>query len=106
MSTMKIGSLTLTLPSPYAQGHTCTAAEAQVLNQALHRRLRVNLTERFHQVKMEYTEADAMLDFNAYIRSFSLNGSDPIQQAAKEIAVDIVKQKLKAEGKRLGDYSK
>jgi hypothetical protein len=55
---------------------------------------------------MEYTEADAMLDFNAYIRSFSLNGSDPVQQAAREIALDIVKQKIKAEGKRLGDYSK
>lgn len=107
MPTMKIGSLTLTLPSPYEPGHTCTPAEARILNWELQKRLRRNINTRMDGMGPEYTSpSDVQQQLVEYIRAYTLNGQDQIQYLAREIALDVVRQKIKSNGGRLGNYHK
>lgn len=105
MPTMKIGSLTLTLPSPYEPGHICTGAEARILNWELQKRLRRNLRARTKQ-PMNDNPSDLMTELVEYIRSYTLNGQDQVQHLAREIAFDVIRQKIKSNGGKLGNYHK
>jgi hypothetical protein len=109
MNTLKIGSLTLALPSPYGLGHLCTAAEAAILNRELQARLRNNIRERFWDKKdqeLKTPSQNDLMPIQAYIRSFSLNGRDPLESTSFEIALSIVRHQIKASGKNLRDYTK
>ncbi len=103
MPTMKIGSLTLTLPSPYSSGHVCSSVEARVLNNEHNRRLRRNIKTRCAEAE---AGTDLQLQLTAYIRGYTLDGGDPINPIARELALSIVRHAVKANGKPLGHYSK
>jgi hypothetical protein len=103
LDTISIHGLTFTVPSPYGPGHICSTAEARILNQILHARLRKNFAENVEAIptggidKAKRDELQRELD--AYAATFSLNGPDPTQAEAIALAISIIKCKLRAEKK-------
>lgn len=101
MKKLKLGNLEVVLPEPYRQGHVCSAKEASLLNSLHMKRLKENITQIANSKGMAYGPAELLPELNKYVRDYSLNGRDPVETEAQALALQIVKQKLKAEGGRL-----
>lgn len=120
MSKITIAGYEFEVPSPYEIGHKCTAAEAAALNSRLHENISRNFRRRvvqttpdmcsahgpvvgsFSERKLAYLQAE----LDDYCAAYSLNGSDPILEEAKTIALQIVKVQLKARKLNVSDFSK
>lgn len=108
MTTMKIGTLELKLPSPYFPGQQMTASEAAILNAELHHRLKKNIKNRWGHVA-SHPDGDGytwLLDIQQYIREYTLNGLNELEVVSFIIALDLVRHQLKASGKPLKNYAK
>lgn len=115
-----ISKQVLTVISPYSEGHTLTAEEANVLNQTLAENLRNNFAPRVKAVVDEAEKNGAEVDVAAlqaeldeYIAGYSFGvrrggGAvvvDPVKKIALGLARDAVKKALVAKGKSLKDYT-
>ena len=107
-----IQQLLFTVPKPFAEGHTLTANEANVLNQTLHENLRNNYASAVKKAKEEANGADPDMaelqtGLDAYIKEYEFGvrrsggggvSIDPIDRKALALAKDQVKRAIKAKG--------
>lgn len=107
MTTILISGHRFSVPSPYASGHVCNAAEAEILNRKLHENLRTNFAKRIDELVLEGgCEIKVEQEFHDYSSSYHLGGPDPSDEEALAIARQIVRTQLKGQGHNLTDYSK
>lgn len=109
--TITISSYTFSVPRPYAAGHVCSQAEAEVLNRKLHENLRLNFGKRIAQENFGPTEngyapAKLQSEFDSYASTYTFGGPDPALAEASIVALDVVKRAIKARGGNVSDYSK
>jgi hypothetical protein len=126
---IKIQTVTFTVSTPYAAGHVVTEAEAAALNQTRSEAIRNN-TARFVKAALEAAGKDAEgnqipLDQEAmdtvvaqvsdydYAYEFTLASvgggkasRDPVDVEAMRMAKSLVADKVRAAGKKLGDFTK
>ena len=114
-----VAGLSLTCTLPYEEGHVISANEAQALNQTRAENLRNNFASQVKKAVKEAEEAGAEVDLEAVQAAFSEYDSeyvfgvrrsavfqDPIAKEAHSLAMEAVKQALKARGHKLADFSK
>lgn len=106
-----IQGLTFAAPQPYSAGHTCTEAEASVLNSVLANALRNNFARRVKEYEGT-SQGDAVhiqlqREFDSYAASYTLNArtGDPIERAARRIAQDLVRTALNERGQKPSDLA-
>jgi len=104
-------SITFEFPLKFAEGHTCTAAEAKALNQTM----KENLSNQFRARAQAciageedaLSEKELQKEFNARAGEYEFTLSNagggrsalsPIEKAAKKIAMQVVGNKLAEEG--------
>jgi hypothetical protein len=102
----------LQIPEPFKAGHTCTEGEASSLNQTLVENVRNNLAndvaealkrgEAAQQIQKLVDEYVAEYEFG--VKRGGLRISDPIESAAREIAIEYAKRAVRKAGKVLKDY--
>lgn len=102
-----------TAPTPFAEGHTCTAAEAHALNQILIENTRNNFAGKFKDAAegKEGAVEPTQADFDAYVAEYefgarrSASGTrtpvDPVEKEAFDMAFNLVKQKLAQVGRSI-----
>lgn len=105
-----INGIEFDISQPYAEGHTCTAAEARALNQTRSENIGNNARAKIKEMlekgtsDQEIREYVAGLD-NSYV--FTLAGVsasrklDPVEREANKIAREIIKGKLAETGRKL-----
>jgi hypothetical protein len=105
-----ISGHTFTVPCPYSHGHVCTEAEARILNQVYHSRLRKNFADRVQPnaagVISNELLAIYQTQLNDYANTFSLEGSSAVDAEALTIALEVIRKSIKDRGNRIGDYTK
>lgn len=113
MDTITISGYTFTVPTPFAAGHTCTEAEAGVLNRALHANLRRNFARRVEEVSNNGSvgvtpnrQTFLQDELDIMSRSYKFGGIDPCEAEALVIAEQIVRQSLRARKLNVTDYTK
>lgn len=123
MKTITIADIMFQVTEPFAEGHSCTRAEASFLNDAFLSAVRSNFGKRL-RTKIEAlrkvrgkdampnaTEVFALREeFTAYAQSYSLGTSarrssfaSPVERAAHRIAQDLVRERLRERGLRADD---
>ena len=111
MDTITISGYAFTVPSPFAEGHVCTEAEAQVLNRAMHANLRRNFARRVEEVArrappMSAEIAELQAELDSLASSYRFGGPDPSEFEALVIAEQIVRQALRNNKKNITDFSR
>jgi hypothetical protein len=106
MTPITIAGYTFTVPSPFAEGHVCTAAEAEVLNRAMHANLRRNFAREVGPAQCHETLQELQSRLDALALAYRFGGPDPSEAEALVIAEQIIRAKLKARRLALGDYSR
>jgi len=114
MDTITISGYTFTVPTPFAAGHVCTEAEANVLNRQMHANLRRNFAKRVEEVLFSTdspTQKQAVTislqgELNALSTTYAFGGPNPISAEALVIAEQIVRQSLRARKLNVTDYTK
>lgn len=99
-----IAGESVTLPEPFAEGHTCTANEAQALNQVFAENVRNNLA---NQVKARADGEDPQSIVDSYIKTYEFGvrsggggrSADPVEREAMNIAREAVKAALAKKGR-------
>lgn len=99
------------IPKPFSEGHTCTGAEAGVLNQTLAENVRNNLAARVKKNVDEGTfdQATMQAEIDEYIEEYEFGvrrgrgPTDPIEREALNIAKDHVKGALRKANYKLAD---
>jgi len=105
-----INGFTFLAPTPYTEGHPCTAAEAMILNRRLHANLRSNFSRIMDNLSLEGITVEDVrrvlyFKFAVYCAEYSLNGTDPVEEEATAIARAAVKAKIKSNGGAIGTYT-
>ena len=115
---ISISGLPITVPQPYSEGHSLSAAEAYVLNQTYAENIRNNSTALIkkhladHKVeKVEALPHDAIADLkgkiHAYASDYEFSGTgrggprasiDPVAREAHKMAGDMVRTALRGKG--------
>jgi hypothetical protein len=112
----------LVVPTPYAEGHTLTEAEAAVLNQTLAENLRNNFGSLIKKEKeaaeaqgAEFAPDTAGLQANLdeYIAEYEFGAKrgggggsvklDPVERKALSLAKDTIKRAIQAKGGKIKD---
>lgn len=119
-----IQGVVFTVTQPYAEGHTCSAAEAAALNQTRSENIRNNKAGDVKKAKTEAGEgnelakdvltslAQAVAEYDTnYIFSLASIGGgrqvrDPIQAEANKIAKAYIAGEMKKKGKKLAELDK
>ncbi len=98
------------VPLPFTTGHTCTVAEAHVLNQTLKENARNNLRERIKKEGADKPAAQKLVD--EYIaqykfgeRTGGFRSSDPVETEAMSIARTAISAALVKKGVARKDIS-
>jgi len=104
-----VAGVIVEVPTPFADGHACTANEAAALNQLLIENVRNNTATRVK--KAVETGADPQGVVNDYIKEyeFGVRGAvvrDPVEAETISIAVSNVEKAIKSKGLKLGDFTK
>lgn len=113
-----VSGVVLRVPSPYAEGHTLTAEEANVLNQTLAENLRNNFAPAVKAAKEAAGGADNVdveslqAQMNEYVSEYSFGarrGSsvavDPVRKIALGLARDVIKKTIRAQGKDVKSFT-
>ena len=133
MRITKILGIAVEVNDPYAKGHKCTVAEAEVLNQARATNIGNNLRESIREAVVKHTpelaegetlateqvvairaaakdeiqvaatEYDAKYDFGMVIPRTK---QDPVTAIARTLARDYLKEWASANGVKLSDYER
>jgi hypothetical protein len=111
--TLAIDGITFTAPAPYAEGHTLSVAEANVLNQVFAENLRNNFRKRVadskEKAKKEGHESlpqdvlDSLIaDFTKYANDYEFAGKrqsrgpvDPVEREAMKLAREKLNEAFK-----------
>lgn len=88
------------IAQPFAEGHVCTANEANALNQLLVENCRNNFSSRIK----DDAPAPAQEDFDNYVAAYqfgvrSVSTSDPIEKEMRKIVENKLKAMLERAGK-------
>lgn len=116
MEQITIAGKTFNAPVRYAEGHELTEGEASALNQTYHENLRNNFAKKvkeaveagsFDQSAMQTTFDAYAAEYAFGVRTGGGGGAprDPVMAEALKIAKAILKDKMKAAGKKPNDYS-
>ena len=112
-NTIKIAGVNLTVPQPYAEGHTLTANEAAALNQVLAENIRNNTATKIKEASAKGTSEDQMqAEVDAYVAGYEFGvrtgggrTSDPVEREAMELARQAVRNQLQKKGHKLSEFS-
>jgi hypothetical protein len=103
------------IPSPFEEGHPCTANEAAALNQLLKENVRNNFANRvkkavedgtFDAKQMQKDLEQYVAEYEFGVRRGGSGGStpvDPVEKEAMALARDKVKQSLKSQGYKISE---
>lgn len=106
---MTLGEVTLQVPQPFEEGHTCTANEAAVLNQTLRENAANNLRKKIEGKSAD--ESQTMLDeylagYEFGVRQGSGPRLNPVDAEALREAKERVKDAIRNSGKyKLADFT-
>lgn len=103
-----ISEVVYAIPQPFAEGHVCTANEANALNQLLAENCRNNFSPK---VKKAEGEKPSQEDFEKYVASYefgvrSVSSSDPVQKEMKAMVEAALNEALKKRGSSKAAMSK
>lgn len=121
-SNITIQGLLFSAPAPYAAGHTITEGEAHALNQVLAENLRNNFASTVKKaVEASKEEGGAPVDkaeldaaFAEYVGKYEFGvrqagtssvAVDPVEREALKLAKAVVRNAIKAAGRKVSDYA-
>lgn len=95
-----------TIAQPFAEGHVCTANEANALNQLLSENVRNNFAPKVEKSKVAPTQED----LDNYVASYqfgvrSVSSSDPVEKVMRQLVERKLIEALKARGKNKSSLS-
>lgn len=107
-----VQGIKLNIPAPFAAGHTCTEGEASSLNQTLVENVRNNLAadigesiKKGESLDVQQKMVDEYVgEYEFGVRRGGLRETDPVEAAAREIALEFAKRAVRKSGKSLKDY--
>jgi hypothetical protein len=102
-----------TIAQPYAEGHTVSALEAKVLNQVRAENIGNSMRKRVQEMLEAGDAAGAEAAVAEYDASYQFSAAgaggrstDPVEKAAKSLATEAVKAKIRQAGMKLSDVDK
>lgn len=119
--TITIQGLEFEVLTPYAEGHTCTEAEAKALNQTRNENIRNNMakviktaTEGMEEVpadlhkelQTQVSEYDSEYEFTLASVGGGRKSKDPVDVEATKMARAAINAKLKEQGRLVKDVDK
>lgn len=95
-----------TIAQPFAEGHVCTANEANALNQLLSENVRNNFAPKVEKSEVAPTQED----LDNYVAGYqfgvrSVNSSDPVEKVMRQLVERKLIEALKARGKNKSSLS-
>ena len=112
-SPFTIEGVSLIIPLPFTSGHTCSEAEAGVLNQVVAENVRNNLREAVKELKTKSPDTDitaaVQSEVDKYVLEYKFGERrsgprlDPVEAQALELAVGVVKRRAVDAGEKLAD---
>jgi hypothetical protein len=99
LATITIAGHPFTVPSRYEEGHELTAGEASALNQTLRENVRNNLAKKEGLTQEQVNEYATHYEFGVRTPGAGRQ-SDPVMAEAMRLAKALLKDKLKAAGKK------
>lgn len=117
--TITISGFPFEVSTPFAEGHTCTEAEAKALNQTRSENIRNNMARRVKDAKdedgnideavmQELADAVAQYDADYEFTLAAVGGSSsamsPVEKMAMQIAREGVHTQLQAAGRKLSEF--
>lgn len=114
MPDIKISGLIFDLEPRYAEGHQCTAAEANALNAQMRESVRNNFAQRIKAAREGgLDEATIREMYATYVANFSFSDKVPnrqphnkVRQIAEEMAATMARQLLGQRGLKFEDFDK
>lgn len=99
-----------TVPAPYTEGHTLTAAEADALNQLVAENMRGRMAFRIRKARETGEALPSQDDLDAFIMEYEFGQRrsttapiDPVEKEARAVARTKVKEALRRKGVSLKD---
>lgn len=108
-----VQGITLQIPLPeISEGHVCTEGEASSLKQTFVENVRNNIAGDIKEMKEKGASENEMQNLiNEYASEYEFNVrtggfrvADPVEAAAREIALEYAKRVVRKSGKSLKDY--
>lgn len=108
-----IQGVTLNIPLPAIEvGHACTEGEASSLKQTFVENVRNNLASEIKEAKEKGAAPDVLqkivdeycTEYEFGVRAGGVRLTDPVEAAAREIAIELAKRAVRKSGKSLKDY--
>lgn len=101
-----IKKIEYTIAQPFAEGHVCTANEANALNQLLSENVRNNFAPKIEKSEVAPTQED----LDNYVAGYqfgvrSVNSSDPVEKVMRQLVERKLIEALKARGKNKSSLS-
>lgn len=105
-----INGMEFEISQPYAEGHSCTAAEARALNQTRSENIGNNARAKIKEMLEKSESEDAIREFVAGLDAnyiFTLAGVsasrklDPVEREANKLARELLKDHLATTGRKL-----
>lgn len=101
------------IPRPFAEGHTCTKSEADVLNQTLAENARNNMSANVKKAidAGDFDLVKVQADIDGYLEDYDFGvrrgraPADPVEREALVIAREAVKTALRQKGFKLADVA-
>lgn len=95
-----------TIAQPFAEGHVCTANEANALNQLLSENVRNNFAPKVEKSEVAPTQKD----LDNYVAGYqfgirSVNSADPVEKVMRQLVERKLIEALKARGKNKSSLS-
>lgn len=95
-----------TIAQPFAEGHVCTANEANALNQLLAENVRNNFAPKVEKSEVAPTQED----LDNYVAGYqfgvrSVSSSDPVEKVMRQLVERKLIEALKARGKNKSSLS-
>lgn len=95
-----------TIAQPFAEGHVCTANEANALNQLLSENVRNNFAPKVEKSEVAPTQED----LDNYVAGYqfgvrSVSSSDPVEKVMRQLVERKLIEALKARGKNKSSLS-
>lgn len=95
-----------TIAQPFAEGHVCTANEANALNQLLAENVRNNFAPKVEKSEVAPTQED----LDSYVAGYqfgvrSVSSSDPVEKVMRQLVERKLIEALKARGKNKSSLS-
>lgn len=100
-----IAAQSFKVPSPFAEGHVCTAGEAAKLNQVLHDAIRNNMATRIKDKGAGQAEVDNFVSTYSMGSHAGGRTSDPVMREAMRLARDSFVAGLRKRGEVIKNWT-